>query len=210
MRSLTPLDQLTLLAVPLRTRLADTFWITSIEEFVATARAANQQYGSGRAALAIALGITDSELTPIIDQALTLLPDQLPFDLPVEQEFGTGLLLDQYQDLDAASFAVPTNLPAAVEPLFALPAPRSQGARNSCVAFTLAAAFQILSRDPTELSEQFLYWACKEVDGFPGDVGTDPLKAVQVLTQTGICRARTWPYTPTPGDNRNPGHWPPP
>ena len=60
MRSLTPLDQLTLLAAPLRTRLADTFWITSVEEFVATARAANQQYGSGRIALAIALGISDS------------------------------------------------------------------------------------------------------------------------------------------------------
>ena len=210
MRSLTPLDQLTLLAAPLRTRLADTYWITSVEEFVATARAANQQYGSGRTALAIALGITDAELTPIIDQALTLLPDQLPFDLPVEQELGTGLLLDQYQDLDAASFAPPTNLPTAVEPLFVLPVPRSQGARNSCVAFTLAAAFQILSRDPTELSEQFLYWACKEVDGFPGDVGTDPLKAVQVLTQTGICRGQTWPYAPAPVDHRNPGHGPPP
>ncbi|MFV9505759.1 MAG: C1 family peptidase [Oscillochloridaceae bacterium umkhey_bin13] len=207
-RALTPLDQLTALTPDLRRRLAD-YWITSVEEFVAVTRSSNQQYGSGRAALAVALGVSEDDLRALVNAAMPLLPSDVSFSVPVEQELGAGLLLDEYVDAEP-SFSVPTNLPEMVEPLFTLPPPPSQGVRNSCVAFTLAAAYQVLSRDPTDLSEQFLYWACKERDGVPKDVGTDPLKAAAILQELGICTEATWPYAPAPSDHQNPGHGPPP
>lgn len=209
MRELTPLDRLSGLDAPLRKKLAD-YWITSVEEFVSTARASNQQYQSGRAALAVALGVGDDRLKGLIDAALPLLPADVSFSVPVELEVGDGLFLDNYRDVDSAAFGPPPALPEKVEPLAALPKAAFQGVRNSCVAFTLAAIYQILSKDNTDLSEQFLYWACKSRDKIPGDVGTDPLLAMRILQETGICTEATWPYKPAPSDNANPGLGPPP
>lgn len=210
MPTLTPLEQLTALSPALRTRLSGEYWITSLEELVATARSSNQKYGSGLTALAIDLGMAEPDFAALVNAAMVLLPSNLSFSVPVDQTFGSGLLLDDYRDPDAASFSVPINLPTAVEPLFALPPPRNQGVRNSCVAFALAAGFQILSKDPTALSEQFLYWAAKERDGVPGDVGTNPVKAAEALQQLGVCSNATWPYAAAPSKADNPGHGPPP
>ncbi|WP_129671961.1 C1 family peptidase [Candidatus Chloroploca sp. Khr17] len=208
--SLTSLDQLTLLDASLRAKL-EPYWITSVEELVTTARASNQRYGSGLVALALALGIGEATLRPLIEAALPLMPPGLSFDVPVQQEYGAGLVLpDDDDDFDAVSFSVPTNLPSVVLPLFALPPPVDQGVRNTCVAFALNAALQVLSQDPTALSAQFLYWAAKAADGLPGDVGTDPFKAALILQSTGVCRELTWPYQPAPRDDQNPGHGPPP
>ena len=209
MRELIPLEKVDAIDAALRTKL-EAFWIRSVEELVSTARSSNQQFGSGRAALAAALGMSEQALSPMISAASALLPADLSFSVPVEQERGEGLFLEEYSDLDAASFSVPVGLPERVEPLFALPRPENQGVRNSCVAFTLAAAYQILSKDPTDLSEQFLYWAVKSRDGIPGDVGTDPIKAAQVLQTVGVCSEAAWPYRPAPSDHQNPGHGPPP
>ena len=209
MRELTPLEKVTGIDAALRTKLA-AFWITSVEELVSTAKSSNNDYGSGRAALAIALGMTEEAIKPIISAANALLPADVSFSVPVEQEFGEGLFLDDYSDLDGSSFAVPVSLPEEVKPLFALPKPQNQGVRNSCVAFTLAAVYQVLSQDATDLSEQFLYWACKDKDGIPGDVGTDPLKAAAVLRDIGVCSEATWAYAPAPSDSKNPGLGPPP
>lgn len=209
MRELIPLEKVTAIDGALRKKL-EGYWITSVEELVSTARSSNQTHGSGRAALAVALGMSEAALKPLIEAASALLPPETSFSVPVEQELGDGLFLDEYSDLDATSFAVPVSLPPVVEPLFALPRPANQGVRNSCVAFTLAAAYQIISKDPTDLSEQFLYWAVKSQDGIPGDVGTDPIKAAKVLQTVGICSEAAWPYKPGPSDNQNPGHGPPP
>lgn len=209
MRKLTPLEQVTAIDAALRKKL-EAYWITSVEELASTARAGNATHGSGRRALALALGISEEALAPVLSAANALLPPDVSFSVPVGQEYGDGLFLDEYRDVDAASFSVPISLPPAVEPLFALPKPQNQGVRNSCVAFTLAAAYQILSKDATDLSEQFLYWAFKSKDGIPGDVGTDPIKAAQVLQTVGVCSEAAWPYQPAPSDSQNPGHGPPP
>jgi hypothetical protein len=209
MRELTPLDRLSGLDAPLRKKLAD-YWITSVEEFVSTARASNQQYGSGRAALAVALGVGDDRLKALIEAALPLLPPDVSFSVPVELDVGAGLFVDDYRDVDGASFGPPVALPDKVEPLASLPRAVFQGVRNSCVAFTLAAIYQILSKDNTDLSEQFLYWACKSRDNIRGDVGTNPLVAMTVLQQVGICTEAAWPYQPAPSDSANPGHGPAP
>jgi hypothetical protein len=209
MRELTPLDELGGLDAELKKKLGS-FWITSVEELVSTARSSNQQYESGRAALAVALGVGQESVKALIDAALPLLPANVSFSVPVEQELGDGLFLDNYRDVDSASFGPPVALPEKVEPLAPLPKAVFQGVRNSCVAFTLAAIFQIVSKDPTDLSEQFFYWLCKSRDKIPGDVGTDPLLAMRLLQEVGICTEATWPYKPAPSDSANPGHEPPP
>lgn len=209
MRELTPLDKVTAIDPATRQKLAD-YWIESVEEFVSTARASNQQFQNGRTALAVALGIGEEQLKTMLDEAVSLLPEDVSFSVPVEIEVGDGLFLDQYSDIDSSSFSVPVDLPEKVDPPDTLPQVAYQGVRNSCVAFTLAAIYQALSNDPTDLSEQFLYWACKDRDRIPGDVGTDPIVGMKVLKEVGICTEQRWPYKPAPSDPANPGHGPAP
>lgn len=208
MRPLTPLERLEAMDATIRGKLAS-YWIVSVEEFCATVRSSNRRYGSGMQALAVALELDEGRVRELAEAALPLLPADVAFSVPVEMEVGAGLVIDKYKDVDVAAFAVPTTLPEQVAPPTHLPPPAHQGARNTCVAFALAALFQARSGDPTDLSEQFLYWACKERDGIPGDVGTDPEVGVRVLNELGICTEATWPYRPTP-DPLRPGHERPP
>ena len=209
MLPLTPLERLEAMDAALRARLAS-YWITSVEEFYAAVRSSNQQYGTGVQALAVALDLAEEQVRALAEAAQPLLPEGVSFSVPVELEVGAGLVIDAYEDVEAAAFAVPTTLPERVDPPGHLPPPGNQGVRNSCVAFTLAALFQARSGDPTDLSEQFLYWACKDRDGIRGDVGTDPLVGVRVLQDLGICTEATWPYRPAPSDHARPGHERPP
>ncbi|NTW03860.1 MAG: C1 family peptidase, partial [Oscillochloris sp.] len=210
--TLTPLDTIPEFDEPLRKKLAAKFWITSAEEFHGVLRSSNQQYKSGRKALALALGLADTEMEVLASAVRAALPEDTPFDSSVEMEVGTGMLLEGIPELEESSFAAVVELPDLVEPLTKAkntPAPQSQGNRNTCVAFTLAAAVQILSGDPTDLSEQFLYYLCKEKDGVPGDVGTRPDLAVQLLQEVGICTEATWPYQAEPNHSQPGGPTPP-
>src|SRR5262249_25899538 len=47
----------------------------------------------------------------------------------------------------------------------------------------------------TDLSEQFLYWACKELDGTE-EPGTFIHTAMTALATFGTCNGTTWPYEP--------------
>ncbi|MEI7771391.1 MAG: C1 family peptidase [Chloroflexales bacterium] len=212
MADLTPLDAVAGFDAPLRKQLADSFWITSAEEFHSVVRSSNQQYGSGRKALAVALSVDEAQVKALADAVRAALPADTPFSIPTDIEAGAGLIMDGVPEIDASSFAAVADLPEAVEPLTlakGVPAPQSQGKRNTCVAFSLAAITQILSGDPTDLSEQFLYYLCKEKDGIKGDVGTNPALAIQLLRDVGICTEPTWPYHPDP-DSALPGGPKPP
>jgi hypothetical protein len=206
MSELTPLEQVPGIDPAIRTKLAG-YWITSAEELVSTARSSNAQYGSGLKALAVALDLDDAAALALIQSAQTVLPSTVSFAVGAEMDVGAGAIFDDLPAVDATSFGPPAELPAVVEPLAELPEPQNQGKRNSCVAFSLAAIMQILTEDPTDLSEQFIYWACKDRDGYPGDVGTSPLVGMQVLEELGVCREDTWPYDPISKQD-NPGHAP--
>ncbi len=108
-------------------------------------------------------------------------------------------------------------VPATVSRVRELDGPRDQGRlRGTCVAFALVAASEQVwrrverhARDPEiRLSEQFLYWRCKEEDGHPGP-GTYPREAAREVVETGICRRDTWPYDPEPGESEGQGPPPP-
>jgi len=99
-------------------------------------------------------------------------------------------------------------LPQAVRLMDEMPPTRNQGERGTCVSFSTIALREHLLNYEEELSEQFLYWACKELDGIPGG-GTFIHTAMTALSTYGACKETTWPYNPRqqPG---NEGQAPPP
>ncbi len=99
-------------------------------------------------------------------------------------------------------------LPPAVRLMDNMPPTRNQGDRGACVAFASVALREYVLAHGHELSEQFLYWACKELDGAPGP-GTYIHTAMTALSTYGTCKAATWPYNGRQRDD-NEGQGPPP
>ena len=56
-------------------------------------------------------------------------------------------------------------LPPSMRLLDGLSPVKNQGERGTCVAFASVALREFLAGTDSALSEQFLYWACKELDG---------------------------------------------
>ncbi len=83
------------------------------------------------------------------------------------------------------------------------PGPRDQGKRGTCVAFATVAylEYHLYATSPKTKhhSEQFLFWACKERDRWPGEDGTSLSAARRALKSRGVCLERTWPYDSSPG-----------
>jgi hypothetical protein len=93
------------------------------------------------------------------------------------------------------------------------PPVRDQGERGTCVAFASVAflEFHLSGGAPTAplLSEQFVYWACKDSDGLPDVEGTYVRAARAVIKSRGSCLAKTWRYHSLP-NAQNEGQGPPP
>lgn len=78
---------------------------------------------------------------------------------------------------------------------------RDQGFRGTCVSFaTTACCEQFFGNPQLDLSEQFLYWAIKDVvgDTIPNQDGTWFEYSWQALAAVGICEEGLWPYNPAP------------
>jgi hypothetical protein len=90
---------------------------------------------------------------------------------------------------------------------------RNQGERGTCVAHAVCAMAECLLYRSTgerlDLSEQFLYWNAKRIDGKPNKKGTLIRAAAELSVSDGNCLEQTWPYVsqPVPG---NEGQGPPP
>jgi len=79
---------------------------------------------------------------------------------------------------------------------------RNQERRGTCVAHAVCAVAecresQMDGVDP-DLSEQYLYFLCKQADGHPERAGTFVEMAMNAMKKDGICREETWPYQPLP------------
>jgi len=79
---------------------------------------------------------------------------------------------------------------------------RDQGERGTCVAFGTVALREFLIGLEEDLSEQFLYWACKQLDGHDGP-GTWIRTAMTALSEYGVCRESVWPYNPKQTDRED-------
>ena len=167
-------------------------WITTAEELTAAAALPD-----GARGLADYLGILGQAVAALVATAAAVLPAaSRSFDL--EEEYPTGAL-DEPEALPASrevDFGV-EEIPAKIDYHDRLPPPRDQGERGTCVAFSSTAAREFLlgTGAAADLSEQFLYWACKRRDNYAGE-GTLVKVAMAVLEDTGVCQEEIWRYNP--------------
>jgi C1A family cysteine protease len=89
---------------------------------------------------------------------------------------------------------------------------RDQGQRGTCVAFASIAYLEYHlaggAAKTRRLSEQFLYWACKESDQVPDLEGTYVRVGAEAVRTRGSCLWKTWRYSSLPGKTE--GQGPPP
>jgi len=89
------------------------------------------------------------------------------------------------------------DLPDRVDLRASLPVVLDQGTRSTCLAFAVTAAHErvknIQSDVIADLSEEFLYWGCKQIDG-DREPGTSFLSAAAALMDYGQPHEEVWPY----------------
>lgn len=188
----TPLTDITGFPVDLADRLAG-LWITTADEFYSAAD------GDGALGLAEYLGVSEDNVRALAD---LVSPDVTmravgPVEFP-----GLGALDDEPGlDPSEAPAAAPGRgvLPTMVNLIDRMPPVRDQKNRGTCVAHACAAVREYLlgpdASTTANLSEQYLYWACKERDKWPGE-GTWIKVAMEVLQAQGVCPEPVWPYNP--------------
>lgn len=165
-----------------------------------------------RARLAAALGLPPPNLAAIVTAARALVPrvrDLRSIEMETEAaqaQYGLGALLDEPSDVLAARLVLPPYepprraiLPASHSLLDQLPPVRNQGSRGTCVAHAVLSVreqLEIAAGSPRELnlSEQYVYWWCKEHDGIPKVSGTYIKTGMQCLAQAGAPLEEAWPY----------------
>ncbi len=175
-------------------KLAD-LWITTAEELVSAA----VQEG-GLAGLVTYLGLPETEVSHLVDQAVAALPPGVSFAAGDVQPHGLGALDEREEGGEGGippSFAP---LPDKIDLHQRFGPVRNQGQRGTCVAHACTAVREYLSGAQSakaDLSEQFLYWDCKEHDLIPG-AGTFIRVAMNRLELDGIPQESDWPYNPNP------------
>ena len=199
----TPLTDVEGFSPDVITRLAE-YWITTAEEFLGSTPDAGAQD------MADFLGLSTDELADLRKKAEAAAPGFGDRGGPMEFP-GLGAL-DEEEGLDPSdALGTRAILPPQANLIALMPPVRNQRGRGTCVAHASAAVREyLLGAESTQgdLSEQFLYWACKKIDGFPGE-GTWIKTAMAVLEDKGICTETVWPYNPNKiADNE--GQDPPP
>jgi hypothetical protein len=187
-------------------RLAE-LWITTAEELVGAAVREDGPRG-----LADYLGLSQEEVTELVERAQAALPSDVSFAPGDIERHGLGAL-DEPEDEappEGAPVAFAT-LPAQADLHERMPPVRNQGRRGTCVAFACVAVREFLLGEESaqgDLSEQFLYWDCKRRDLFQGP-GTWISNGMTCLETDGVCVEQVWPYNPQPIED-NEGQGPPP
>jgi len=163
----------------------------------------------------------DEELEAILDEARRSFPATDAMLAPYAISAGMmGVFIDSEQiesngfsvkEFKATAIRLVRGVPKQVSLAEKMPTVRSQGNRGACVAFGMIAAREYIEAeagDQERLSEQDMYYLCKQNDGHPGP-GTYPHVAVAQLNTMGVCTAKTWTYNQ---EHRagNEGQGPPP
>ena len=201
--AVTPLDSIPALTkhVPALKSLG----FRSVESFLSAARAANPEMSA----------FLGEDVNGLINQLPeTFRSRNLAFALPPRFAMGVDLArIPRPQKAFRFSIGAPGVAPQPqVNWITQMPPVRDQGQRGTCVAFAALAIvehYQETQNAYQDMSEQFLYWNCKQNDGKPQGYGTFLANATPLLERDGCCLEPTWPYNPTivPG---NEGQDPPP
>ncbi|HSN75793.1 MAG TPA: C1 family peptidase [Anaerolineae bacterium] len=188
----TPLLDIIGFPVDLADQLAG-LWITTADEFY------NAADGDGALGLAEYLGISEENVRALSDLVSPEVTRRSvgPVEFP-----GLGALDDEPgpDPSEAPAAALGRSvLPTLVNLIDLMPPVRDQKDRGTCVAHACAAVREaLLGPDASivsDLSEQYLYWACKEKDNWAGE-GTWIKVAMEVLQAQGVCPEPVWPYNP--------------
>lgn len=212
----TPLSKMSSEKISVQQKtILSALWVESVEEFTAMMAAMEETENSADRSVLMTLkksesslleGVPEEELAPwrqaYAAGSLGCLVDaEVLKNFRVHGRIGSpGSVVSQLSD---------SPLPPRVALMSKLFPVRDQGSRGTCVAFASTALREYLERSSIELSEQFLYWACKSLDGYPDEAGTFIHSAMSALSTKGICPGEVWPYNPEPVP-RNESQSPPP
>ena len=195
-------------------------WVETVQEFVALA-----ETPAGRRSLSAYLGLSEEALQDLVEAARQRLPMMAAATVArarsvASATYGMGSLAPPQEAFLAATslspyvtVAHPVSLPPAVDHRSWFGPVRDQAERGTCVAHASVAVREYLERvagsEELDLSEQFVYWWCKERDGMPQVSGTYPNLGMECLKEAGVPPEEAWPYNPrqVPGDE---GQGPPP
>lgn len=185
-------------------------WIDTAQELVGV-------YGTTeitRGLLATAMAVERRGLDTLVNSAQRIMPlmrdpGDMAFEMEAAQaEYGMGALLEDADAVLSRQLTLPPYEPAplhrgALPPshdLLGLAPPlRNQGKRNTCVAFAALAVreqLEIAAGAPQDLdlSEQYVYWWCKQHDRLPDRTGTYLSFGMRCLVETGAPLEALWPY----------------
>ncbi len=175
--------------------------------------------------------VAHDEMTNYLGVDVDKIVDTLPSNLrelrmrfAAPQKFSLGVRLERIPSAPAQAFKIPPPPPpptiaaAGAAPttvcnmIAQMPPIRDQGRRGTCVAHAVLAVVEhkaTVAGRYADMSEQHLYYLCKQNDGDPNDEGTWIAVAMAVLNRDGCCTEVTWPYVSAviPG---NEGQGPPP
>ncbi len=165
---------------PSQVGLLGGLWVNTVQEFVGFAG-----HRPTSALLGAALGLGESRLENLFQEAQRLVGNRAP-DARVmiadiaAADYGTGALLDEPPDEMERRQQLPlytpephrSSLPPTADLLHQMPPLREQGSRSTCVPHAVLAMreqLEIAAGAPPEidLSEQFVYWWCKEQRRLP-------------------------------------------
>jgi hypothetical protein len=178
--------------------------VTDVEQLVALA--ATEE---GRNGLATVLRISQPQLDGVVKAAKNVLPANLAAELeqPLPPMFALGAIEPPATaEAEVAQLPQAVTLPASTNLISNMSPIRTQGARGTCVSFTLTAINEYYLRtrgNRQDLSEQHLYDAIKLLDGSPALCGTWQRVGADVLSSRGQCREVIWPYNPNLPCNNN-------
>jgi hypothetical protein len=207
---------------PAQQRILANLWINSAQELVGI-------YGTtelARSQLAALLGISRPALDPLVNAAQRLIPltRSLSSTLLELETLQTGYALGALLDDSPEATRRPApplyrsstlhELPDCISLLDRLPPLRAQGHRGTCVAFavlTVRECLELGAGAPADLdlSEQYIYWWCKQRDGLEGRSGTYLSVGMRALAEAGAPLESLWPYQAEPGGTEDQGPPPP-
>lgn len=180
-------------------------WITSVDELWAL----HTNPGASPHLRAL-LGLEEADSSNLIEsmpvhlapnrlQALTAAPSTRGLGCLVPEEVVQRLMLRPTTPIKSSmASGLGASLPSEVSLLEIMGPVKDQGGRGTCVAFAWCGLREYWSRAEPRYSEQFLYWACKQLDGIPGEEGSYIRTGAGVLRELGVCTAPLWPYNPRP------------